>query len=96
MFIPVFFKKVSWVLFGALVVLSAVTLTSCGKTYEIKASSESIGSSGDVLDLDIQDIYKDNKPIPLDEWKEALASRDYTVTPVMSPKLRKRLSEEGR
>jgi hypothetical protein len=88
------FKKVSWVLLGALVVLSAVTLTSCGKTYEVRASTDSIGSGGDILDLDILDIYKDNKPIPLGEWKEALASHDYTVTPVMSPKLRKRLSEE--
>ncbi len=89
------FKKLSWAVLGLLCMLVAVTFSSCGKTYEIKASSESIGSSGDVLDLDIQDIYKDNKPIPLDEWKEALASSDYTVTPVMSPELRKRLSEEG-
>jgi hypothetical protein len=88
------FTKVSWAVLGLLCILVAVTLTSCGKTYEVRASSESIGSSSDVLDLDIQDIYKDNKPIPLDEWKEALASRDYTVTPVMSPELRKRISEE--
>lgn len=91
-----FFSKMSWLILGTIGLLVLVTLTSCEKTYQIHASSESIGASGDVQDLDIQDIYKQGKPIPLNEWKEAITSGDYTVEPVASPSLRKILSEEGR
>lgn len=90
------FQKASWVLLGVLGLLSISLFTSCGKTYEIHASSDSIGGSGDVQDLNVQEIYKGGKPLPLTEWKKALASGDYTVQPVASLELRRRLSEKGR
>jgi hypothetical protein len=96
MFTKLLFEKVSWVLLVVLGLFAVSLLASCGKTYEIHASSDSINGSSDVQDLDVQDIQKDGVSIPLSQWKQALASGDYTVHSVASPELRRRLSEEGR
>jgi hypothetical protein len=74
-------------------IVCAIFLVSCGETYEIHASSETVSEFVDVQDMDIQEIYKDGKPIPLKEWKVAVESGDYTIVPVANQELRKRLSE---
>jgi len=76
-----------------LILASAVPLimTSCSSKYEVKATSESISVNHE--DLEVVEILKEGKPIPLTEWKEALNSGDYFVTQVASEELRKRYSE---
>jgi hypothetical protein len=85
------FNKLSVALLYVLLFAALLVATSCSK-YNVHASSESITPNPE--DLEIVEIFEENKPIPLNEWKKAIESRDYKLTPVASEEVRKRYSDQ--